>query len=438
MPPILSILSLRNILLGVGIFAAIFAVIIFAKPDLLNSLKGAQPGAKGDVTMWGTLPENEMNNILQSFNPQAKTYAVRYSYVSEATFEQKLLEALASGNGPDLILTRYQTILSQAPRILPFSVQEKPFKDKYVDGASVLYTESGALALPVSVEPMVLFYNRTLLSKHGIVNPPTTWDEVSAVTPELTIRNGSKFVETSIALGAPDVPYMKDITMSVVRQLGQAPVIRVPLQGGGAYYNVTANDPVTSGSEVYPLAATNGFLTQFGDSGQKSFSWNGSLGNATDAFVGEKLAMYIGYSGELNTLRARNPRADINMSFFPQTKGYTTFETGMRMYAVATLKSTKNPLTALTVELQFSDAGVSPSLAGVVGGRSALRTEASAQGLDPVIAKSMLIAKGWYDSHEKESTAYASTMISDIINYRYGVSDASNVFIGRMRDVYSR
>ncbi len=435
MPPILS---LRNIIFGVGIFAAVFAVILFANPDLINKLRGTSGGAKGDVTMWGTLPEQEMNSILQVFNPQARTYAVRYTYVPEATFEQRLLEALASGNGPDLILARYQTILSQAPRVLPFSVQEKTFKDKYVDGASVLYTESGALALPISIEPLVLFYNRTMLSKHGVVNPPTTWDEVSSITPDLTIRDGGKFLETSIALGTPDVPYMKDITMSVVRQLGQVPVIRVPLQGGGSYFNVTANDPVVSGGDVFPLSATNGFLTQFGDSGQKSFSWNGSLGNASDAFVGEKLAMYIGYSGELAALRARNPRADISMSFFPQTKGYTTFETGMRMYAVATLKSTRNPLTALTVEMQFSDAGVSPSLAGIVGARSALRTEAASSGLDPVIAKSMLVAKGWYDSHEKESSQYFSTMISDIINYRYGVSDATSVFIGRMRDLYSR
>lgn len=431
MPPIFS---LRYILLALGIFAAVAAVVLFANPDILK--KGGT-GAKGDVIMWGTLPDQEMNAILQVFNPQAKTYAIRYSYVPEAVFEQKLLEALASNTGPDLILARHQTILSQAERIMPFSVPEKTFKDKYVDGASIFYTGAGALALPVSIDPLVLFYNRTLFSKHGIVNPPNTWDEVSSLTPTLTIMEGSRFLESSIALGTPDVPYMKDITMAVVRQLGQVPVIRVPTQDG-AYFNVTANVPVNEKSEIYPLAAASGFLTQFGDSGQKSFSWNGSLGKADDTFVGEKLAMYIGYAGELSTLRARNPRVDIGMSFFPQTKGYTTFETSMRMYAVATLKSSKNPVTALTAELQLSDAGVSPSIAGITGARSALRTEALTQGLDPVVAKSILVAKGWYDSHEKESTGHFSSMLYDIINYRSGVSDASSVFIGRLRDLYSQ
>jgi hypothetical protein len=155
-------------------------------------------------------------------------------------------------------------------------------------------------------------------------------------------------------------------------------------------------------------------------------------------FIGEKLAMYIGYAGEYATLRARNPRADFGMTTLPQTRGYNTFSTGMRMYAIATLKTSKNLTAALTVESQFAGAGVSPSIAAIVGATSPLRTAAGAQGLDPVVARSMLVAQGWYDNHEAESTAYASAMVSDIINYRYGVSDASALFVSRMRDLYSK
>jgi hypothetical protein len=67
----------------------------------------------------------------------------------------------------------------------------------------------------------------------------------------------------------------------------------------------------------------------------------------------------------------------------------------------------------------------------------AFRASAGTQGLDPVVARSMLVAKGWLDFYEKESTGYADQMISDIINYRYGVNDAVGVFIGRLRDLYS-
>jgi ABC-type glycerol-3-phosphate transport system substrate-binding protein len=301
-----------------------------------------------------------------------------------------------------------------------------------------LFGPSGAIALPVSIDPMVLFYNRTLFSKHGIVNPPASWDEVSAVTPSLIVRNGNKFTETAIALGTPSVPYAKDIIMSIVSQLGQTPVVRLPAPAGGSYFEVSVNSPVTEGSEILPLATTNRFFTQFGDQGQKTYAWSESLGDASDFFVGEKLAMYIGYAGELATLRARNPRASFEMTYLPQTKGYNTFAMGMRMHAIATLKTSRNLQAALTTEGEFAQAGVSPTIAGIVGAVPALRSYAATPGLDPVIARSMLVARGWHDSHPQESDMYVSSMISDIINYRYGVNDASSVFVSRLRDLYSK
>lgn len=429
---------LRNILLGTGIFAMVLSVLIFSgKLPIGNKTSAPQ----GEVILWGTISETEMNTVIQAFNPQSRTYTVQYKYIPEADFNQRLLEALASGVGPDLIMAPYQTILSQAARIQPFpinSMGEKAYKDTYVDGASVLFTQRGALALPVTVEPMVLFYNRTLFSKHGIVNPPQFWDEVATNVPSLTIRDNGKFIESGIALGTPSLAYGKDIIMAIVAQLGQVPVVTVPNQQGESTQVVLVNTPVTEGSEILPLSTVARFYTQFGDQGQKNYSWSQSQGDPSDAFVGEKLAMYIGYSGELGTLRARNPRGAFEMTYLPQTRGYQTFATGMRMYAIATLQSSKNPTAALTVEGQFAGPGVSPTIAGMVGAVPALRVYAGTQGLDQVTARSMLVARGWYDSHERESSAYIASMVSDIINYRYGVSDATALFVSRLRDLYTK
>lgn len=429
---------LPKILLGVGLFAAVFALLIFSgKLPIGNKAQIAQ----GDVMLWGTIPEAQMNSVIQAFNPQAKTYAVRYKYIPEAVFNQQLLEALASGTGPDAILTPYQIILAQQERLYPFPIAsfgEKNFKDTYVDGAGVLFSPQGALGLPISIDPMVLFYNRTLFSKHGLVNAPTYWDEVASVAPSLTLREGGKFTESAIALGTPGLSYTKDLIMAIVAQLGQTPVVSVPLQAGGSYMEVLVNTPVNESSQILPLATVNRFVTQFGDPGQRTYSWSESLGDASDMFIGERLAMYIGYAGELQTLRARNPRASFEMTYLPQTKGYNTFATGMRMYAIATLKSSKNLQAALTVESQFASGGVAPAIATYTGGVPAMRTYATTPGLDPVVARSMLVARGWYDSHSDESTAYVDAMISDIINYRYGISDASSIFVSRLRDLYTK
>lgn len=430
---------LPKILLGVGIVAAVFSVLIFS--GKIPGLGSGKVKVTGNVMLWGTLPMEQMNPIIQQFNLVAKTYRVDYTEVSEEDFSQSLLTALANGTGPDLIMAPYQTLLAQTPRIYPFplaSLGEKQFKDTYVDGASVLFGQQGALALPVSVEPMVLFYNRTLFSKHGIINPPEYWDEVVNIVPKLTLTNSKgQFIESGIALGSPSTPYAKDILMAIVSQLGQVPVLAQPSSSGGVYMNVIANEPVTKGSNVYPLSSALRFFVQFADPSQRTYSWNDYSGNAVDQFLAEKLAMYIGYAGELDVLRARNPRAEIEMTTLPQTREYTTFATGMKMYGIATMRASRNPSTSFTVQAQFAGGNISPQIASVVGAVPALRLYASTPKLHSVIARGMLVARGWQDRFSNSSATYTRTMISDVLNNRQGVTDAVNTFVARMQDLYT-
>ena len=429
---------LKNILMGLGIFAALLAVLIFSGKVPLGSNKANTPA--GEVVMWGTLPETSMNSIVQSFNNQAKTYRVTYREVREDVFSQKLLESLANGSGPDLILAPHQIILSQVSRIYPFpvtSISEKNFKDTFVDGATLFFTPYGAIALPVSIDPMVLFYNRTFFSKHGITNPPVTWDDIANIVPSLTILdNKNQFIESGIALGSPNLNYAKDIIMAIVGQLGQVAVL--PQFGpNGLVLNVLANTALDSNKNVLPLSTAVRFFTQFSDYTKNVYSWNQYSPKADDQFVAEKLGMYIGYSSELNTLRARNNRGNFEMTYFPQSAGYTSFSTGARMYGIATLKTSKNLTAALNVETQFSSAGVSPAISAIAGGVPALRAYSNTAGLDTVIARSMLVARPWYDSFPVESTAQTANMISDIVNGRYSVTDASAIFVSRLQDMYT-
>ena len=99
----------KNIIFGVGILAALVAMLIFS--GRLPIGKSNKVTATGEVVAWGTLPQASMENLFQSINNTTKTYRISYYEVSEATFSSKLLEALASGRGPDLIIPPYQIIL---------------------------------------------------------------------------------------------------------------------------------------------------------------------------------------------------------------------------------------------------------------------------------------------------------------------------------------
>lgn len=429
---------LRNILLGAGVFAALLSVLLFSGKISFGS---NEEKPMGEVQLWGTIPETTMSRIVQQFNPEARDYRITYREIPEATFNETIIEAVANGAGPDLIIAPHQVILANSARVYPFpksSFSEKAFKDTYVDGASVLFTPNGAIALPVSIDPLVLFYNRTLFSKAGFVGPPTYWDEVVNMVQPLTIsdqRGG--FTQSAIALGAPNVPYAKDILMATVGQLGQVPVIRRYPDGGAPYLSVTANAPAVEGGDVFPLATAARFFSQFADATKNTYTWSQYASRADNVFVAEKLGMYVGQASELATLRARNPKMDIEMSYLPQTRGYNTFVTGGEMYAIATLASSRNLTTAMTVQSQLAGGTYSALIAEGIGATPALRAYAGTPGLPEVVSRSMLVTKLWIDSMPSKSTPLIATLLSDIINGRSVASDAASVFVARLQDLYT-
>src|SRR3990167_4058409 len=57
--------------------------------------------------------------------------------------------------------------------------------------------------MPVAVDPLVLFWNRDIFARGGLIVAPKTWEEVVANTvPTLTVRDFSRNIQTAgIAMG---------------------------------------------------------------------------------------------------------------------------------------------------------------------------------------------------------------------------------------------
>lgn len=437
---------IRKILIGSGIFAALISILIFSGRLPIGGSSSNAP--VGDVAMWGVFPDSEMADVIQPFNAKAKTYRINYTYVSPADFENKLVQALASGVGPDLILAPYQNILSEQARIFPFPTTannyspnyftETSYKNTFLNGASIFWTPYGALALPVAMEPTVLFFNRTLFAKHGILSPPVFWDELVNMVPKLTVQDtNGNFLESGIAMGTYTVPYIKDIIMTIVYQFKQVPVLPGYGNNGSFSYEFLANNPIDESSQVQPLSMIMRFVTEFSDPNKTTYSWNQFSGNAADAFVAEKLAMYIGYAGEFPVLRSQNPKMDIEMSYLPQTRDYNSSVTGMRLYGIATMRQAQNPSGALAVESAFSSLDWSPQLANIVGATPAVTSYLTTPGINEVLKNSLLVARGWYDINISASDGFMTQMFDSIISGRQGIIEAVGDFVSRMTDVYT-
>src|SRR3990167_3604765 len=86
------------------ILTAIFGFFIVVGVLVFSAYKGSGAQA-ATVVVWGTIPQSEFSQILQQttlLNNDA--YHVQYVEKSADTFDAAFIEALASGNGPDLFM----------------------------------------------------------------------------------------------------------------------------------------------------------------------------------------------------------------------------------------------------------------------------------------------------------------------------------------------
>ncbi len=428
--------------MGLGGGAALFAILIFSGKIPVGS--NAPSGPTGDIVIWGTLPQDSISNILENLNLAVKTYKVSYQEIPERKFSDVLVSALANGAGPDMILAPYQIILKQTNRIYPFpyaSIPEKTYKDNYVDGASVFLIPGGALALPISIEPMVLFFNRALLSKHAIINPPQYWDEITTLTPSLTVKDkNGNFTESSISFGTSNNDsYPKDLLMTMVYQLKQLPVVQ-SFNQKGATYEVTANTeiPTSDKSKLLPLATAVRYYTQFSDPAKQTYTWNYAMPNAQDAFVAEKLALYVGYSSEQSAIMQKNQKINFDMTYLPQTKGAGTVVTGMKLYGIATLRQSKFLSTALTAEAALAGNPYGPQIAQTTSGMSPIKAVSQADSnIGEVAKRSSLVARGWYDVDQEGSMNLFYIMMQEVLSGKKDLNDAVDDFVKKLGDLYN-
>jgi ABC-type glycerol-3-phosphate transport system substrate-binding protein len=433
----------KYIITGLAIFFALLAFLMFSCKLPFGCANTTSNKVTGNVTMWGTLPLEEVGEITNQLGIDVKTYSIEYKEVPEEHFEENLVNALANGEGPDMILTDYKTILSQAKRIAPFPYASFPvndFKNTYIEGASIFLAKDGVLAFPVAVEPMMMFVNRDILSQNGIVSAPLYWDDLLATVPKLSKRDASgKLIAYGAGLGTLyNVVHGKEVIISLIESLGQEPVT-VDVNGS---LHFSGNVPLSETSVVLPLRESLKLFTQFSDPSKVTYSWNAYTGMTDrDAFTSGRLAFYFGYSGEALDMTLKNSRLNFFMSPFPLARGYDAKANSMRMYGVAVMKRTPASLmqTAFTAQTTLASSKYSSNLAGRAGKLSPIKAVISAdQNLDSGLKSSILVTKGWLDTRPADFARLLSNAVDDIITGKFGVSQSTENFVSAINDLYAK
>ncbi|MES3032096.1 MAG: extracellular solute-binding protein [Patescibacteria group bacterium] len=414
--------NFQIIIIVVFIALAVLGVLVFSGAIPIGGDQSA--GGQGTVVLWGTVSQGAMFPLIEEFNNANPTFILKYVQKSQDTFDQDLLEALAEGTGPDMFLLPDTLAFHYANKIftIPYSNYSlSKFKNNFAGAGEVFLTSNGVLAFPLSIDPLMMYYNRSMLDANGVVSPPAFWDDLSAIASTLTKKDSSnKITKSAVALGQfSNVVHAKDILTTLFMQAGS----KIVSEKGGTFSS-SLND---NNNPAHSLASILKFYTDFANPSRDVYSWNKSFPNSDDAFSAENLTFYFGFAGELSSLINRNPNQNLGVAPIPEIKGSNFKLTGAHVMGVAILSSSKNFNTAFTAAGLLSSGNFASRFATATGVAPARRDLLKTKPVDAYSSffyDSALYAKSWLDPSEPDTNNIFRNMVESVLSNNMTVENA--------------
>ncbi|MDO8569182.1 MAG: extracellular solute-binding protein [bacterium] len=409
------------------ILLAVFGVSIVLGVVAFSLYRGSS-GENVAMTVWGDITPQDFGLLLTTSTiSQDRMFSVNYVEKSAETIEAEFTEALARGTGPDLIILTQDQLWKNKAKLLtiPYtSISERDFKTTFIEEGELFLDEMGIYALPLSIDPLVLYYNRDLLSTARQAQHIQYWDEIYAAATNLSKRDAAgNLVLSVMALGeARNIPHAKDILSLLLLQAG------TPITG---FVNKELRSQISNsyGLLVSPGETALDFYTQFSNPTKVYFSWNRSLIDAQTHFTSGDSAYYLGFASELRVLRNKNPILNLGITTVPQSRVSGKAVTFGRLRVVAISRGTLNPDVALVLATKLISKEVARSLSEILSLPPARRDLLSLRPTDailPVFYDAALQSKGWLDPDSVVTEKIFGEAIESVTSGRARAIEAIN------------
>ena len=329
-----------------GIFVALVVVGVG-----VFSLFGGVGGndSTGPVVIWGTIDQTAMDKIFTALSEKDKTLQdATYVYKKPATYQGELINAIAAGAGPDLVLLSQSTIgtLQDKITIVPYStVSQSTYLASFVDEGQLFLTPQGSLALPFVIDPLVMYWNRDTFTSVGESSAPQYWNDFIALAPKMTsLDAGGTVRRSAVAMGTWDnVTHAKAVLSALMMQTGDFVTGRSA--AGALTVTLGAKQDTTN---VAPAAEALRFYTDFANPSKTTYSWNRSLPASYNAFAAGDVAVYFGPASEYRSIAERNPNLRFAVAVMPQLMGTSAKITSGSIQGLAVSRGARNPAGAVS------------------------------------------------------------------------------------------
>lgn len=408
------------------ILTAIFGAFILIGVIIFAFGQGSNSKTVSTAVVWGTMGKDLFESFLkESGLSQDKTIRVTYVEKNRDTFDQEFIEALAIGLGPDIFFLPQNSIIKHQDKIFPIpysAITERVFKDTFIQEGELFLTNTGVLAMPFMVDPMVMYWNRDLFSNFGLGVPPKFWTEFYDLSGRLTTKdNNLNITKSVLSFGEfSNVVHATEIISLLTMQAGSP--ITVRRINDGSIDNLF-NQKL--GLLVAPAEKAINFYTEFSNPLKPFYSWNRSLPDSKSFFLSGDLAVYFGFASELTDIRLKNPNLNFDVAPVPQVSGAEKVVTFGKIVGLAIPKNSKNIAGAYQVASKMIARESLSALARVTNlppVRHDLITDRPAEAFLAVFYNSAIQARGWIAPEPQKLNPIFRDMIESVTAGRASVS----------------
>ncbi len=425
---------------------AFFIIAIVAGAIAFATYKGpANQQELPAITIWGTFPQELFTKYLADIN-STRSSSIKISYVEHRpeTFSQSFVNALALGQGPDVILVSTDMLLPQLNKLafIPYTVLPKnTYFTSYIDEARIYLSNNGVLAIPFTIDPLVMYWNRDIFNSAGIASYPKYWDEFTGTSlkpglvQKLTTRDQNGNVRRSaISLGDfSNITNAREILGSLLFQIGNS-VTTVNNEG----YVVSAINPYSSAK---PNSAFQ-FFSQFADPTNQNYSWNRGMPNDKVSFLAGTLATYFSFASDLGDIRNKNINLNFDVAPLPQLRTGGVKAVYGKMFGFSLVRASSNLDGSFKI-ISILTAPENLKLLSQSMYASSVRRDVIAEGsTDPYITifnDSALISKTWLDLDLAQSKQIFGNLIQTINSNKksieQAIKDTSDLYDVALRQV---
>lgn len=389
-----------------------------------------------EVVIWGTLDADIFDTVFRNIAQEDKAFGVvQYYSVPEQDFDDELINAIAEGRSPDMIVLSADNLIKHRAKLLaiPYeSISLRDYRNTYVDGAEIFALRDGVYAVPFAVDPLMLYWNRDMFASNGLAQAPASWEEVVAnVVPLVTRVDSSRnILQSALAFGEyRNVFHAKEVLMLLALQSGSAMVTE-----SDRGYSIELNQSATAGSRA-PLEASVQFYTDFSNANSPAYSWNRAMAEDKNSFISGELALYFGFGSEAENIDKKNPNLNFDIAMVPQGGAATALRTYGEFYGFAIPRAALNPQGAFAAANTIASPKYADELTRELN-LAPVRRDLVAQGdsspYRSAMLQSSLIARSWLDPDPTASEDIFMQMVEDVVSNRVRVGGAVGDAINRL------